>query len=123
MRTGLCGITQCNRSDLHLKVDFGIDVDDDAGLKQVAYTGVSNHVRGDESPVKRRYAGGTALDKAINPEPCIGVTVLAQEDGFVVGPTQYLFRQCLLGLRPQGTFPTLSALTVGSTSARRMTDL
>ena len=61
---------------------------------------------------ERRHAGRTALDKPIDPEPRIGLSVPAEEDGIVGCPSLHEPREHGFGARPQRTLAVFSAVAV-----------
>ena len=84
----------------------------DSGLEQVAGARVTDCVRCDPPCGERRHAGGTALDEPIDPEPRIGSSLLAEEDGIAGYPPLHELCERSFGPRPQRTLPMFSPLAV-----------
>ena len=84
----------------------------DLGLEEVASAGVTDRVRRDPPSGERRYASRGALNEPIDPEPCIGSSPLAEEDGIVGSASLHEFGEGCFGPRPQRTLPVFPTLTV-----------
>ena len=84
----------------------------DAGLEQVAGAGVTDGVRRDPPSGERRGAGRRAFDEPIDPEPGIGPSLPAEEDGIPGCPSLQEFSECGFGPGPQRTLSVFSALAV-----------